>query len=209
MKTQITALITLVTFINLLFAGCSKVVNIKLDEVAVDTPRRITGVVTKSGEEVTFDKKGGKYDPGQRRITGADADGERLVKSLKELNSVRVVDPTEDGLSPVSVGARYFHDYIRPRKVDEIMSVKTKNGTTHKFWNFGRINPLNRTIIGPSGNSPSLIIPFDSVACVGIRKPDGPKTLLLVAGCLAVLTALLYYTLPEYPFKGIDPEPNL
>ena len=197
MVRQTIAILTMTAIVNLTFVGCSTVVNMRLDEVAVDTPKRITGVVSKSGEELTFDEKGGKYDPGQRRITGADADGERLIRSLKNLDIVRVVELREDSLSPLTVGARNFHDYIRPGKVDEIMSVETKNGITHKFWNFGRMDQLNRIIIGPSGTSTSLIIPFDSVAYVGVRRPDGPKTLLLVAGCLAVLTALSIYAFEE------------
>ena len=191
MRTQITAPITLVTFINLLLAGCSKVVNIKLDEVAVDTPKRITGVVSKSGEELTFDEKGGKYDPGQRRITGADVDGERLIRSLKDLDTVRVVELREGSLSPFSISAQHLHEYLRPSKTDEIVNVRTLSGTTHRFWFGGRVNPLNRQILGLSMTRSSLMIPFDSVAYVGVKRPDELKTSLLIVGSLAVIAVLI------------------
>jgi len=193
MKTQITALIALASFTNLLFAGCITVVKVKLDEVAVDTPKRITGAVSKTGEEVTFDKKGGEYEPAFRRITGTAEDGERFIKSLKNLDSVRVIDPAEDSLTSISIGARLFHEYIRPGKTDEIASVVTRDSATHKFWNSGQIDRRNKLILGQSDNGTTLKIPLDSVAYVGVRKQDIIKTGLCFTGCMVVLTAVALY----------------
>lgn len=193
MKTQITAFITLVTFMNLLFAGCSKVVNIKLDEVAVDTPERITGVVSKSGEEVTFDQKGGEYEPANRRITGTTTVGQHLSKSLSDLDSVRVVDPFRDDPSSISIVARNFHEFSRPEQTDKIASVETKQSAVYKFWSGGRIDPLNGVIFGLSDTRISLRIPFDSVAYVGVKRPDKVKTGLLITA----LTALTIWGISE------------
>jgi len=193
MKTQITAVIALVTFINLLFASCSKVVNITLNEVAVDAPKRITGVVSKSGDDVTFDKKGGRYEPTFRRITGVTADGVRVAKSLKALDSVRVVDFAEDSVAPITIVAPNFHDYMSPWQTDKLVSVVTKLGATHKFWSDGRIDTLNGVILGLSDTRISLRIPFDSVAYVGVKRPDKVRTGLLIIA----LTALTIWGVSE------------
>jgi hypothetical protein len=183
--------VTLIALVNLTFAGCSKVVNIKLDEVAVDTPKRITGVVTKSGEDVTFDDKGGKYEPVHRLINGTDVHGVPFIGSLKELDSVRVIVRAEDSLSPFSISARHLPEYLRPLKADEIVNVRTLGGTTHRFWDGGRVNLLNRQILGLSITRSSLMIPFDSVAYVGVKRPDVLKSSLLTVGLVTVITVLI------------------
>ena len=181
----------LVAMNNLMFAGCSKVVNMRLDEVAVDTPKRITVVVTKTGEKVTFDDKGGKYEPVHRSINGTDVHGVPFIGSLKELDSVRLVDRAKDSQPPFSISARHLPEYLRPSKADEIVNVRTLSGTTHRFWDGGRVNPLNRQILGLSVTRSSLMIPFDSVAYVGVKRPDVLKSSLLTVGLVTVITVLI------------------
>jgi hypothetical protein len=183
----------MVAMTNLTFGGCSSVVNIPLDEVKCKRPKRIDGFVTKSGEVLTFDRNGGEYEPAFKRISGKTAEGESVIKPLMGLDSVRVIVPTGDSLSPISIGARFFNEYSRPGKTDVIVSVLTKDSIAHKFWVSAEIDPQNKMIFGLSEARTSLIIPFDSVTCVGIRKPDAVKTGLLITGCLVVLTAMTIY----------------
>lgn len=180
MKTQVISSLTLIALLNLTFAGCSKVVNLRLDEVAVDTPRRITGIVPKSSENVTFDNEYGKYDRRQRRITGVSTDSLRVKESLRDLDSVRVVDLGEDSAAPISIVAQNFHGYMRPYHTDKLVSVVTKLGVTHKFSSGGLIDPLDRVVLGLSTTRTSMRIPFDSVDCVRVKKTDWVKTALLL-----------------------------
>jgi hypothetical protein len=203
MTRKIVSVATLAALFNLNFVGCSKVVNLTLDEVAVDTPKRITAVVTKTGEKVTFDEKGGKYDRHQRRITGADVDGERLIRSLKVLDSVRVVDLTESSLPPISIVAQNFHDYMRPCHTDKLVSVVTKLGVTHKFSSGGLIDPLDRVVLGLSTTRTSMRIPFDSVDCVRVKKTDWVKTALLLTTTTALIVVLVISSIhPSIPWDN-------
>ena len=201
MKTQIITLVTVTAFFNLTLGGCSKVVNVRLDEVAVDTPKRIIGVVAKSGEEETFDTKGGTYEPSNRRITGVAANGERLVVPLNELDSVRVTEPASDSLSPFSIGARGFHEYIKPKKTNEIVSVETQQSVVYKFWSGCRIDQTNRVVTGLSKSMTVLRIPFDSVAFVGVKRTDWGKTSGFIVGYAVAFTALLLYAWSHIPLE--------
>ncbi|MCX6833581.1 MAG: hypothetical protein NTW07_00355, partial [candidate division Zixibacteria bacterium] len=161
-----TIYLLLIAMSNLMFAGCSKVVNLKLDEVAVDTPKRIAGVVSKSGDEVTFDKKGGEYEPANRRIIGTSRYGERVYKPLRTLDSVRLVSVIGEDQSPVTFGAASFDEYCKRPKADKIVAVVTVGLETHKFWDRCRIDTTNRMFLGPFSTRAIPNIPFDSVAYV-------------------------------------------
>ena len=206
MTRKIIAAATLTALVNLTFAGCSKVVSLKLDEVAVDTPKRITGVVPKSGEEITFDAKGGDYDPAHRRIVGTERYGDQVLKPLSTLDSVRLVSAVGDGQSLISMDASRFYEYSKRPKTDKIVAVVTTNLKTHRFWDRCRIDPLNRLFLGPfeTGRIPS--IPFDSVAYVRARVPDHTATAFLVTMCVVTVATSVYYAIDTYR-RAFDNEP--
>lgn len=190
-----TIYLLLIAMSNLMFAGCSKVVNLKLEEVAVDTPKEIIGVVSKSGEEVTFDQKGGKYEPVIRRITGTSRYGERVFKWLSTLDSVRLVSTVGDDRSPVTVGAASFEKYCKRPKADKIVAVVTVGLETHKFWDRCRIDTLNRMFLGPFQTRVIPNIPFDGVAYVKVKVPDHTASATLVIVCLGVAAASAYFVI--------------
>jgi hypothetical protein len=82
---------------------------------------------------------------------------------------------------------------MSPWQTDKLVSVATKPGATHKFWSGGRIDPLNGVIVGLSDTRISLRIPFDSVAYVGVKRPDKVRTGLLITA----LTALTIWGVSE------------
>jgi hypothetical protein len=191
MVRQTIAILTMTAIANLIVGGCSKVVNMRLDEVGVDTPKRITGVVAKSGQDVTFDQKGGEYDPSHKHIAGTTSDGRRLNKWLKDLDTVRVASSVDSAFTPNSIAAGRFHEYCRP-KVDNILSVETRQSMVHKFWSGGRIDRSRRLVEGLSISGTTLRIPFDSIAYIGVKKTDWVKTGIFIGVSTALLTAAVF-----------------
>jgi len=187
MMNQTIAVLTLTALVNLTLGGCSKVVNMRLDEVAVDTPKRIIGVVGKAGDEVTFDQKGGNYEPAERLISGTSRYGEKVLKPLRTLDSVRLASPVDKGQAPVTVEAARFHGYSKRPGLDKIVAVVTTDSVTHRFWNSCRIDTLNGMFMGPFETSAQLHLPFDSVAYVKAIVPDRTGSAILGAVCAAVI----------------------
>lgn len=202
MTRRILAVITLAALFNLTLGGCSKVVKINPEEIEIDTPKRITGVVLKSGKEVTFDSTGGDYNPAHRRISGESLDGTYLVEPLSKLDIVKAVDLAEDSLSSFSLRARNLHEYLRPKQNEKIISVITKQSIEHKFWSGCRIDPVNNAVFGLTTRDSTLRIPIDSVAFFGVKKRDWVRTTIFISLYLASCVA--FWCLDDDEWFGFE-----
>lgn len=193
MTRKILAAITLAALFNTLFTGCSKMVNLKLYENNYTINEKIVGITLKDGSEITFDERGARYSQFGSIVSGNTPDGRPIEKTLRDVSSVKLIDPDTGQQGLVSVDAQYFHDWHEKAAPKNIAAVVTNQGETRKF-KFGnaRIDADQKAVLGFSEEDTWIAIPFDSVDHLRIRVPDGRKTTLLVVGCVVAFHLLAY-----------------
>jgi hypothetical protein len=198
----------LAAFFNTLFTGCSKVVNLPLEETYNVSHEQIVGITLKNGSEVIFDQHGGRYSPAGNAVTGVTPEGRRIEKTLRDLSYVKVIDLDADQGLPMAVDVEYFHDWRENAAPKNIAGVVTNQGQTHKFkFGNGRIDADQKVVVGFSQEDTWIAIPFDDVAYVQTKVRDGRKTALLVGVYVVASFALLVYSMHDLDMSNIDDDP--
>jgi len=194
------AVITLAALFNTLFAGCSKIVTVKLNETHNVSHEQIVGVTLKNGSEITFDERGGQYNPSAKTVAGVTPQGQHIEINLRDLEWLKVIDLAADAPLQMSINAKDFHGHLKQQQPKAIVAVVTKNGESHQFmFGNGRIDARERVVYGLSGHNTVIEVPFSEVSHVKIRRFDRTKTLILVAGVLTALTVAFALTWEMFP----------
>ena len=104
MKIKLVVLITLVAFVNLMF-GCATGSRVTTEEkkspsqsstASITLIRVIEGVVLRSGRVISFNDERGIFDRDDITIRGTTPEGEVIVCTYLDMESVRVLDGTDD-----------------------------------------------------------------------------------------------------------------
>lgn len=89
MTSRAIIIIVLIAFTNLLLGGCTKIVKRQFDETGNNPKRNISSVVTKQGEEVKFDDRGGTMDNERKAVTDKIDHGLPVSIALAEVELLK------------------------------------------------------------------------------------------------------------------------
>ncbi len=97
--------IMMLAFVNLMFAGCTKMVKLQLDEARNIENTKIAEVVTKQGIEWKFGRKGGQVDFTSETVTGTSRGGAPVEIAFADVDCLKAkkTDPIMSALLLVGV----------------------------------------------------------------------------------------------------------
>jgi len=203
---RIVSVVTLTALINLMLGGCTKTVTVSLYESGHLRHNAITGVVMKTGEQATFNERGGQFNAGRSAVTGVTADDDSSCYRLDDLSSVKTIARVSGLMMSCDIPSCVFPAYFKNPKPGKITSVLARDGLRHEFDSRGgSIDVAAGTISGYNRFKTPFSVALDDVDLVGVKKPDRLANTLLIVGVTGAITvglvALIIHDLVE-PFPG-------
>ena len=191
------SLITLLAFLNLVI-GCTTNANISFDELEKKPGKLIPGVVLvaeiegvtlRTGDEVKFDNKRGRYNRKEDWIRGVTPVGDSVEILLSDVEYVHVRSAGIDKPHTIKFQTRSFNSDSQTWKVFNGRSVRP--GNVVKFGQGGaRYDAESRLVVGTTKYGQSVEIDVNEILFAKTKKFNPGATIGLIAGILLIFTAI-------------------
>ncbi|UCE24273.1 MAG: hypothetical protein JSU74_13440 [Candidatus Zixiibacteriota bacterium] len=190
----------------LVISGCtgrptSRTYRMRIDEVRIPPRVKVSKALLKDGSHLVFDSSGGWYLLRAEMIQGTTVDGLRQQAKIKDIDSVfftiegDTAQHTRTGRAFKDEQKRTYRDTIK----GDIKAVATRYQEINFNRHYGKIDSLNRAVVGVTNANENVSIPFDSVYALKVERPDmWAKTEVVLA--VAAGAALVIYVLVSGDF---------